>query len=74
MRGALGDRWEAVADPLRPAQAAPAQQPRVQHVAIDADEFHRVLIGPIRDLAKLNATRRELRAASIDAIMYQVAE
>jgi len=47
---------------------------RVQHVAIDADEFHRVLIGPIRDLVKLNATRRDLRAASIDAIMYQVAE
>lgn len=47
---------------------------RVQHVAIDADELHRVLIGPIRDLTKLNATRRELRAAGIDAIMYQVAE
>jgi len=46
----------------------------VQHVSIDADELHRVLIGPIRDLPKLNATRRELRAASIDAIMYQVAE
>ncbi len=29
----------------------------MQHVAIDADEWHRVRIGPISDLAKLNATR-----------------
>ncbi|HXC60867.1 MAG TPA: SPOR domain-containing protein [Steroidobacteraceae bacterium] len=62
------------AERLRAKVAKLGIEARVQHVAIDADELHRVLIGPIRDLAKLNATRRELRAASIDAIMYQVAE
>jgi cell division protein FtsN len=62
------------AERLRAKVAKLGIDARVQHVAIDADELHRVLIGPLRDLAKLNATRRELRAASIDAIMYQVAE
>jgi cell division protein FtsN len=47
---------------------------RVQHVAIDADELHRVLVGPIRDLERLNATRSELRAAEIDVIMYRVGD
>jgi len=46
----------------------------VQRVAVDADVWHRVRIGPFRDLNRLNATRRELRAAGIDAIMYRVAE
>lgn len=47
---------------------------KVQHVSIDADELHRVLVGPIRDLAKLNATRRELRAADFDVVMYRVGD
>ena len=46
----------------------------LQRVAIDADVRHRVRIGPFRDLDRLNATRRELRAAGIDAIMYRVGE
>lgn len=46
----------------------------VQRVAMDADVWHRVRIGPFRDLNRLNATRRELREAGIDAIMYRVAE
>jgi cell division protein FtsN len=46
----------------------------VQHVAIDTDEWHRVRIGPISDLNKLNATRRQLRAADIDAIIYRVGD
>jgi cell division protein FtsN len=46
----------------------------VQHVAIDADEWHRVVIGPISDLSKLNATRRQLRAADIDALIIRVGD
>jgi len=46
----------------------------VQRVAVDSDVWHRVRIGPFRDLDRLNATRRELRAAGIDAIMYRVGE
>jgi hypothetical protein len=33
-----------------------------------------VLVGPIRDLERLNATRREQRAAEIDVIMYRVGD
>jgi cell division protein FtsN len=47
---------------------------KVQHVSIDTDELHRVLVGPIRDLAKLNSTRRELRAADFDVVMYRVGD
>jgi cell division protein FtsN len=46
----------------------------IQHVSIDADEWHRVRIGPISELAKLNATRKTLRAADIDAIIYRVGD
>jgi cell division protein FtsN len=46
----------------------------VQRVAVDADVWHRVRIGPLRDLAKLNATRRELRAADIDAIVIRLGD
>jgi cell division protein FtsN len=46
----------------------------VQHVTIDADEFYRVRIGPISDLVKLNATRKALRAADIDALRSRVGD
>jgi len=46
----------------------------IQKVAIDADEWHRVRIGPVKDLARLNATRSALRKADIDAIIYQVGD
>lgn len=47
---------------------------KVQHVSIDTDELHRVLVGPIRDLDQLNATRRELRAADFDVMMQRVGD
>lgn len=47
---------------------------RSRLLAIDADKLHRVLISQIRDLPKLNAALRELRAAGIDAIICQVGE
>jgi cell division protein FtsN len=40
----------------------------------NADNWHRVRIGPFRDLAKLNSTARELRAADIDAIVMRVGD
>lgn len=40
----------------------------IQH----ADSYHRVRIGPFRDLARLNAVRRELHVADIDAIVMRV--
>jgi cell division protein FtsN len=38
----------------------------VQRVAVDEDVRQRVSIGPMRDLDKLNALRRQLRAADVD--------
>jgi cell division protein FtsN len=44
----------------------------VQRVAIDADVRHRVRIGPIKDLAKLNAIRGQLRTADIDMLLSRM--
>lgn len=44
----------------------------VQRVAIDADVKHRVRIGPVSDLARLNAIRSQLRTADIDALLIKV--
>jgi cell division protein FtsN len=44
----------------------------VQRVAVDADVWHRVRIGPIRDLAKLNRLRTQLRQSELDALVIRV--
>jgi cell division protein FtsN len=41
---------------------------------VDADVWHRVRIGPLRDLAKLNAIRGQLRTADIDAILIRLGD
>jgi cell division protein FtsN len=45
---------------------------RVQKVAIDDDVYHRVRIGPITDLDKLNRIRRQLHDAHINAMLMKV--
>jgi cell division protein FtsN len=45
---------------------------RVQKVAIDDDIYHRVRIGPITDLEKLNRIRRQLHDAHINAMLMKV--
>jgi cell division protein FtsN len=62
------------AERVRDKLAKLGMEVNVQHVAIDADEFYRVVIGPFNDLNKLNATRRQVRAADIDAIIYRVGD
>jgi len=47
---------------------------QVQRVAVDADVWHRVRIGPVSDLEKLNRMRRQLRAADIDALLIRVGD
>jgi SPOR domain len=44
----------------------------VQRVAVDADVWHRVRIGPIRDLALLNRLRQQLQASDLDSIVIRV--
>ena len=47
---------------------------RVQRVAVDADVWYRVRIGPIRDLVDLNKVRKQLAAADIDALVIRVGD
>jgi cell division protein FtsN len=46
----------------------------LQRIAVDADVWHRVRIGPLRDLDKLNAIRSQLRTADIDAILIRLGD
>jgi cell division protein FtsN len=47
---------------------------KVQRVAVDNDVWHRVRIGPIRDLAEVNRVRAQLQAADIDALVIRVGD
>ena len=44
----------------------------LQRIAIDEEVRHRVRIGPLRDLPKLNGIRRQLRAADINATVTRL--
>jgi cell division protein FtsN len=66
--------YEIQANSFRSRPSAEAQRDRIgklgidatiQHVTIDEDEWYRVIIGPTRDLAKLNEIREALRVAQI---------
>ena len=46
----------------------------VQRVQVDTDVWHRVRIGPIRDLKQLNDTRAALRKADIDVIVVRIGD
>jgi cell division protein FtsN len=47
---------------------------KVQRVAVDADVWYRVRIGPINQLADLNRVRKKLYDADIDAIVIRVGD
>lgn len=44
----------------------------VQRVAIDDNVYHRIRIGPLEDLGRLNEIRRRLRDARIETLLMQV--
>lgn len=46
----------------------------VQRVQVDANVWFRVRIGPIKDLAQLNATRDKLRAADIESLVISLSD
>ena len=46
----------------------------VQRVALDADVWYRIRIGPIRDLGQLNRVRQQLQAAEIATLVIRVEE
>ena len=43
-------------------------------VAVDADVWHRVRIGPITKLDNLNKLRKQLQAADVDALVIRVGD
>ena len=47
---------------------------KVQRVALDADVWFRVRVGPISDLAQLNKVRRQLQSADVDALVIRVGD
>ncbi len=67
-------RNEADAERVRQQLALQGVQAKVQRVAIDADVWHRVRLGPITNLAELNKVRKQLRAAEVDALVIRVGD
>ncbi|MES1196231.1 MAG: SPOR domain-containing protein [Steroidobacter sp.] len=62
----------ADADRVRAQLALQGIESNIQKVSVDADTWHRVRIGPITDLKKLEDTRRKLREAQIDAMVIRM--
>ncbi len=67
-------RSQPDAERVRAQLAKQGIEATVQRVAVDADVWHRVRIGPVSDLARLNATREALRRADVDAIVVRVGD
>lgn len=47
---------------------------KVQRVAVDSDVWHRVRIGPIKDLNEVNRVRAQLQTADIDGLVIRVGD
>ena len=67
-------RNEADAERVRAQLAKEGVQAKVQRVAVDADVWHRVRVGPISNLAELNKVRKQLQAAELDALVIRVGD
>jgi cell division protein FtsN len=67
-------RNESDADRVRAQLAKQGIDAKVQRVAVDADVWHRVRIGPVNNLDELNKLRRQLQAAEVDALVIRVGD
>ena len=67
-------RNQADAERVRSQLAKQGIDATVQRVAVDADVWHRVRVGPLRDLDQVNRMRGALRAADIDALVIRVGD
>lgn len=65
-------RDAAVAERVRAQLGKLGVAATVQRVAVDADVWHRVRVGPIRDLTVLNRLRRQLQASDLDSLVIRV--
>lgn len=62
----------ADADRVRAQLALQGIESSIQKVSVDNDTWHRVRIGPINNLNKLEDTRRKLREAQVDAMVIRL--
>jgi cell division protein FtsN len=67
-------RNEADANRVKAQLAMQGVEAKVQRVAVDADVWHRVRIGPISNLDELNKVRKQLQAADVDALVIRVGD
>jgi cell division protein FtsN len=67
-------RQLADAERVRKQLALQGIQANVQRVAVDADVWHRVRIGPLTDLAEVNRLRNKLRSAEFNALVIRVGD
>ena len=67
-------RNEADAERVRAQLSMQGIDAKVQRVAVDADVWHRVRIGPITRLEELNKLRKQLQAADVDALVIRVGD
>ena len=67
-------RNQADAERVRAQLALQGIEAKVQRVAVDADVWHRVRIGPITQLTELNKLRKQLQAADVDALVIRVGD
>lgn len=64
----------ADADRVRALIALQGVESKIQKVTVDTDTWHRVRIGPITNLQKLEETRSKLRQSQIEALVIRVGE
>jgi len=67
-------RNEGDAQRVRKQLAMQGIEAQVQRVAVDADTWFRVRVGPIRKLDELNKKRHQLQAAELDALVIRVGD
>ena len=67
-------RNHADADRVRALIALQGVESKIQKVTIDRDTWHRVRVGPITNLQKLEEARSKLRQAQIDALVIRQGE
>lgn len=67
-------RNHADADRVRALIAMQGVESKIQKVTIDKDTWHRVRVGPITNLQRLEDTRSKLRQAQIDALVIRVGD
>ncbi len=65
-------REQAEAERVRTQLARLNITASVQRVAVDNDVWHRVRVGPIKDLEQLNRVRAQLKAADLNSLVVKL--